>query len=131
MGNFFLSPLSPFFYSFLCGENLNEKEMNIQVLTPEDIRKILNEELDRRFGPITATQKQPNMESVREGDDELIGTKEACRILGCCPKTIQTYRDRKLFRVVMRGPKKALYYRSDILRFRDANTRASRDKNHN
>ncbi len=62
-----------------------------------------------------------------EVGDELIGTKEACRILGCCPKTMQSYRNRKLFRVVMRGPKKAMYYKSEILAFRAANTRPSRD----
>ena len=60
--------------------------------------------------------------------DELIGTTEACKILGCCPKTMQSYRDRKLFNVVMRGPKKALYYRSEILAFREANTRKSNYK---
>ena len=60
-------------------------------------------------------------------EDELIGTKEACKILGCVPKTMASYRSRKLFRVVMRGPKKALYYKSEILAFRDANTRPSRD----
>lgn len=60
-------------------------------------------------------------------EDELIGTKEACRILGCCPKTMQSYRNRKIFQVVMRGPKKALYFRSEVLAFRAANTRPSRD----
>ena len=60
-------------------------------------------------------------------EDELIGTREACRILGCCSKTMQSYRNRKLFRVVMRGPKKAMYYKSEILAFREANTRKSRD----
>ena len=101
--------------------------MNIPILTPEDIRKILNEELDRRFGSVTAAQQQTIIMSAREEDDELIDTKEACRILGCCAKTMQTYRNRKLFRVVMRGPKKAMYYKSEILQFRDANTRSSRD----
>ena len=65
--------------------------------------------------------------NARAEGDELIGTKEACRILGCCPKTMQSYRNRKLFRVVMRGPKKALYYRSEIEAFREANTRSSRN----
>lgn len=60
-------------------------------------------------------------------EDELIGTREACRILGCCSKTMQSYRNRKLFRVVMRGPKKAMYYKSEILAFRAANTRSSRN----
>lgn len=65
--------------------------------------------------------------NARTDEDELIGTKEACRILGCCSKTMQSYRNRKLFRVVMRGPKKAMYYKSEILAFREANTRKSRD----
>ena len=65
--------------------------------------------------------------NARTEEDELIGTKEACRILGCCSKTMQSYRNRKLFRVVMRGPKKAMYYKSEILAFREANTRKSRD----
>ena len=64
---------------------------------------------------------------ARAEEDELIGTKEACKILGCVPKTMASYRSRKLFRVVMRGPKKALYYKSEILAFREANTRKSRD----
>lgn len=66
--------------------------------------------------------------NARADEDELIGTKEACKILGCVPKTMASYRSRKLFRVVMRGPKKALYYKSEILAFREANTRPSRDK---
>ena len=61
-------------------------------------------------------------------DDELIGTTEACRILGCCSRTMQRYRDGKYFTVVMVGPKKAMYYRSEILAFRDAHTRV--DRNH-
>jgi hypothetical protein len=65
--------------------------------------------------------------NARADEDELIGTKEACKILGCVPKTMASYRSRKLFRVVMRGPKKALYYKSEILAFREANTRQSRD----
>lgn len=65
--------------------------------------------------------------NARAEGGELIGTKEACQILGCCPKTMQSYRNRKLFRVVMRGPKKAMYYKSEILAFRDANTRSSRN----
>ena len=65
--------------------------------------------------------------NARANEDELIGTKEACKILGCVPKTMASYRSRKLFRVVMRGPKKALYYKSEILAFREANTRPSRD----
>lgn len=53
-------------------------------------------------------------------EDQLIGTDEACKILGCCSRTMQNYRDRKCFSVVKVGPHKALYYRSEILAFRDA-----------
>lgn len=53
-------------------------------------------------------------------EDQLIGTKEACKILGCCSRTMQNYRDRKCFNVVKIGPHKALYYRSEILAFRDS-----------
>ena len=66
--------------------------------------------------------------NARAEEDELIGTKEAARILGCGTRTMAAYRAKKLFRVVMRGPKKALYYKSEILAFREANTRPSRDK---
>jgi hypothetical protein len=52
---------------------------------------------------------------------ELIGTAEACKILGCCARTMQRYRDLRCFSVIMRGPKKALYYRREIEAFRDAN----------
>ena len=59
--------------------------------------------------------------------DELIGTAEACEILGCSSRTLQRYRDRKCFTVIMRGPHKALYHRSEILAFRDANARSNRN----
>lgn len=53
-------------------------------------------------------------------EDQLIGTAEACKLLGgISARTMQRYRDRKCFNVVMRGPHKALYYRSEILAFRD------------
>ena len=58
--------------------------------------------------------------------DELISTRDACKILGCCPKTMQHYRDLKLFPVVMNGPHKALYYRKDIEEFRRLHTRPVR-----
>lgn len=63
--------------------------------------------------------------STRE-KDELIGTAEACKILGCCPRTMQNYRDSKLFSVVKVGPHKALYYRSEIEAFRDAHSTEAR-----
>ena len=95
--------------------------MNIPVLMEEDIRRIFREEF-QRF--ITST---PSAGTRTEDEDELIGTAEAARILGCSTRTVATYRSRGLWQVVMRGPKKALYYKSQILAFRDANTRPSRN----
>lgn len=92
--------------------------MDVTILTEDDIRRILNEELDKRFGPV-ATALSVTSINARE-EDELIGTAEACKILGCCSRTMQNYRDRKCFNVVKVGPHKALYYRSEILAFRDA-----------
>ena len=57
---------------------------------------------------------------------ELIGTAEACEILGVKERTMQRYRDRRCFTVIMRGPHKALYYRHEIEAFRDANRRSAR-----
>lgn len=54
-------------------------------------------------------------------EDGLIGTTEACKILGIGPRTMQRYRDRKCFSVIKRGPHKALYYRHEIEAFRDSN----------
>lgn len=57
--------------------------------------------------------------NTREEDD-LIGTSEACRILGCSTRTMQNYRDGKLFPFIKVGPHKAMYYRKDIEAFRDS-----------
>ena len=70
-------------------------------------------------------QKEPDKEP-----DELIGTAEACKILGCCERTMARYRNLRVFNVVMRGPHKALYYRSEVLAFREANTRKTIYKIH-
>lgn len=68
-----------------------------------------------------------NPNNTREKDD-LIGTAEACKLLGgISERTMQRYRDRRLFTIVKVGPHKALYYRSEILAFRDAHTRANRN----
>ena len=97
--------------------------MTIDFITADELRKILNEELDKRFGP--AHRKADAHTHV--SDDELIGTTEACHILGCSTRTLQRYRDQRLFSVRMLGPKKALYFHSEVLAFRAANTRPSRD----
>ena len=96
-------------------------KMNIPVLMEEDIRRIFREEF-KRF--ITST---PSAGTHTEEEDELIGTAEAARLLGCSTRTIATFRSRGLWQVVMRGPKKAMYYKSEILAFRAANTRPCRN----
>ena len=61
-------------------------------------------------------------------DEELVTTKEACQILHVSPRTMQNYRDRKLFRVVKTaGPKKALYFKQDIIEYLEAHTKKNRD----
>ena len=60
-------------------------------------------------------------------EDDLIDSKEACRILGCGERTLQRYRDKGLFTVVYRGPHRCYYFRAEVLEFRTANTRPSRD----
>ena len=70
---------------------------------------------------------QKNTSNNTREEDQLIGTAEACKLLGgISARTMQRYRDRKCFKVVMRGPHKALYYRSEILAFRDANRNNAR-----
>ena len=98
------------------------KEKHLYILGVEDLdvlADLLATKLEVKIGHTSI--------NAHADEDELIGTKEACRILGCCSKTMQSYRNRKLFRVVMRGPKKAMYYKSEILAFREANTRSSRN----
>lgn len=80
----------------------------------EKIRKAVSDALKNYF-----PKGMPTSNNARE-EDQLIGTDEACKILGCCSRTMQNYRDRKCFSVVKVGPHKALYYRSEILAFRDA-----------
>lgn len=100
--------------------------MNIPYYTLEELRAMLNEELDKRFGPIGSCRNF-SPASARAEEDELVDSKEAARILGCTTRTIASYRARKLFRVVFRGPHKAMYWRSELEAFRLANTRPSRD----
>lgn len=67
-----------------------------------------------------------HVQDKEEKPVELIGTAEACKILGVKERTMQRYRDRRCFTVIMRGPHKALYYRHEIEAFRDANRRSAR-----
>lgn len=91
--------------------DVNEFESRVKKAVEEALVKLLPDLLNTSI-------------NTREEDD-LIGTAEACKILGIGPRTMQRYRDRKCFNVVMRGPHKALYYRSEILAFRNANCKSA------
>ena len=105
--------------SIIC---LNMQEKKTYLLEAEDmdaLAELIATKLASKMGRTSI--------NAREEEDELIGTAEAARILGCSTRTIASYRSRGLWQVVMRGPKKAMYYKSEILAFRDANTRPSRN----
>ena len=91
--------------------DVNEFESRVKKAVEEALVKLLPDLLNTSI-------------NTRE-DDDLIGTAEACKILGIGPRTMQRYRDRKCFNVVMRGPHKALYYRNEILAFRNANCKSA------
>ena len=94
---------------------INIEDVEIKVM----LKKLVAEALSEYF--------QATPYNTRE-EDELIGTAEACELLGgISERTMQRYRDGKYFRVVMFGPKKSMYYRSEILTFREAHTRANRN----
>lgn len=101
-------------------ENLIPLDRQIVVISADNLLQLLK---DFFLPLIENRQKQ-----AEDDPDELIGTAEASKILGCSPRTIARYRAMGLFNVVMRGPKKALYYRSEVIAFRDANTRKSNYK---
>lgn len=65
--------------------------------------------------------------NARAEEDELVDSKEACRILACCERTLQRYRASRLVTVIYRGPHRCYYFREELLSLRDANTRPNRD----
>ena len=100
--------------------------MDIPYYTLDELRALLNEESDKRFGPISS--KPVSLANTTHAtDSELISTKEACRILACGERTLQRYRASRLVSVIYRGPHRCFYYRDEILSLRDANTRPNRD----
>lgn len=101
-------------------ENPIPLDRQIIVISADNLLQLLKD----FFLPLIESKQKES----KPDPDELIGTAEACKILGCSSKTMQNYRDRKLFNVIMRGPHKALYYRSEVLAFREANTRKSNYK---
>ncbi len=99
-------------------------EVKIITMTETDLEDLLQRTVQETVSQMMKCGFTSN--NAREEND-LIGTTDACRILGCSSRTMQRYRDGKYFTVVMVGPKKAMYYRSEILAFRDAHTRANRN----
>lgn len=79
------------------------------IMSADDLRTVIGEQVKSIVATIT----------TKEDENELIGTAEACKILGVCPRTMQRYRDLHLFKVSMRGPHKALYRKEEILAFRN------------
>ena len=87
----------------------NKLKDAIIIVSAEDFKQAIRECLQEQFSTMNNSPHQ----------DELIGTKEACKILGCCPRTMQRYRDLRLFPFKRVGPHKALYFKKDIEAFRD------------
>ena len=98
------------------------KEEKIIVLEAKDIDVLADLIADR-----LAVKMSNTSINARAKEDDLIDSKEACRILGCSERTLQRYRDQGLFSVIYRGPHRCYYVRAAILEFRAANTRPSRD----
>lgn len=98
------------------------KEKNLYMLEAEDMDVLAD---------LIATKLMAKMGhtsiNAHADEDELISTKEACRILACGERTLQRYRSARLLNVTYRGPHRCFYVRSEVLAFRAANTRPSRD----
>ena len=87
----------------------NKLKDAIIIVSAEDLKQAIRECLQEQFSSMNNSPQQ----------DELIGTNEACKILGCSPRTMQRYRDLRLFPFKRVGPHKALYFKKDIEAFRD------------
>lgn len=103
------------------------KDYEVRIVTVEkgDLKDCLREvveELLKQYLPIYNASREERLES-----EELVGTKEACRILACCERTLQRYRASRLVTVIYRGPHRCYYFREELLSLRDANTRPNRD----
>lgn len=89
--------------------------MNFNYLTPEELRAILSEELDKRFGPIPS----PGMNGGTK--EEYLDTAQVCRELNISAKTFYKYRviDRSI-PYIQRG-RKIYVKRSDLDAFMERN----------
>ena len=101
--------------TYLRGRKQKKKQMNISYLTPEELRAILNEELDKRFGPM------PSLEQNSGVKEEYLDTARVCKELNISAKTFYKYRviDRSI-PYIQRG-RKIYVKRSDLDAFMEKN----------
>lgn len=83
--------------------------MNVNILTLEDVKRLVNEELNKRLG---AVQNQPK--------EEYLDPARVCEELGVSPRTFQRYRDEHRIAFIQRG-RKIYVKRSDLDAFQEAN----------
>ena len=96
-----------------------EEIMEINFLTADDLRAILNEELDKRFGPVY-TQRMSC-----EVQEEYLDTTCVCEVLHISTKTFQKYRRERRIPFIQRG-RKIYVKRSDLDAFQNANRIAAK-----
>lgn len=83
--------------------------MNVNILTLEDVKALVNEELDKRLG---TAQNQPK--------EEYLDSARVCKELGVSLRTFQRYRDEHRIAFIQRG-RKIYVKRSDLDAFQEAN----------
>ncbi len=87
---------------------------NVPFYTLEDLRAMMNEVLDERFGPI---QSQREKDGAKE---EYLDTARVCEELHISTKTFQKYRRERRIPFIQRG-RKIYVKRSDLDAFQNAN----------
>lgn len=83
--------------------------MNVNILTLEDVKALVNEELDKRLG---TAQNQPK--------EEYLDSERVCEELGVSLRTFQRYRDERRIAFIQMG-RKIYVKRSDLDAFLDTN----------
>lgn len=105
--------------SYLAAVFESKTEMIIHYLTPEELRAILKEELDKRFGPILS-------QGIVDGSkEEYLDTARVCEELHISTKTFQKYRRERRIPFIQRG-RKIYVKRSDLDAFQNANRIAAK-----
>jgi len=88
--------------------------MELHLLTSEELRMILNEELDKRFGPVKPL-------GMNQGSqEEYLDTTRVCKELNISSKTFRKYRQERRIPFIQRG-RKIYVKRSDLDAFQEAN----------